>query len=273
MRKLSTSMLSYYKKHGLFDQLLGRDESSSSSLSMSPFQRSVFSFFLLFAVYEEVVPDFSIAGGDLSGFILSDEKPATSIFASPRTCHEYFFGAGYPPAELIGDMQRSAPLELNLHAHIAMQQLNMIQKSGKTTVAGLQRILDLVQTTKKRYSARFKVVEFPCESNMKFLRSDLSATSILNAVLIDTLDSLGSLLQDENIVQQLVAAHGELLHCVFQLVNLSNPRLTWRVEWLAYVALTWSADEIHVEWLLDKLGDSRYVMLFRHKTGYNRQIT
>lgn len=95
-----------------------------------------------------MAPEFSIAGGELSDFILSDENLSSSIFSLSRTCHEHYFGSAYPAAELVDDMERSKPLELNLHAPIALQQMNRHRKRDEPTVAELMAILDSAKAIK-----------------------------------------------------------------------------------------------------------------------------
>lgn len=86
---------------------------------------------------------------------------------------------------------------------------------------------------------------------------------MLNAVLVDVLGSLYALVHDEDIARHFEDARDDLRRCVFEIVKSSTSRLTWRAEWLTYVALKWTGDDVHVDWLLQKLGDSRYIALLQ----------
>lgn len=150
MTKLSNMMLGYVQRHGLVKRMTGSQDQSDSLLlpPLSRVEQSVLGLFLLFIVYEEVAPEFGIAGGQLSRFILSNRDLSMSVLSSSRSGLEHHFGELYPPEELIDDFERSRPLELNLDANIALQRLNDIRKSGQPSIQELMQLVELIRTTK-----------------------------------------------------------------------------------------------------------------------------
>lgn len=140
MGKLSASMVSYIQDHKLIQLLCGAENSFDESSQLSPTEKSVIATFLLFAAYEDLDSQYCNSGGQLSAIILADPAVAYMIFTLSRQSHGRFFGTEYPAEELMDDIERSVPLELHLHANMALSNIQQNCREGSPQIQQLHEI-------------------------------------------------------------------------------------------------------------------------------------
>lgn len=140
MGKLSASMVSYIQDHKVIQLLCGAENSFEESVQLSPAEKSIIATFLLFVAYEDLDSQYCNSGGQLSAIVLTDPVVAHTVFTLSRSSQGRFFGTEYPEEELMDDIERSVPLELHLHANMALSNLQQVCREGNPRIQQLHEI-------------------------------------------------------------------------------------------------------------------------------------
>ncbi|KAH0441989.1 hypothetical protein CcaCcLH18_01849 [Colletotrichum camelliae] len=100
---------------------------------------------------------------------------------------------------------------------------------------------------------------FANTSGRKLIATSYSIVAHFNAVLVCVLVAMTSVTPSESLQRDLVVAKDNLLRVTFRMVTHSPDQpVMWRNQWPVFVMAKETDDEIHRDWLLQKLENSSY---------------
>ncbi|KAJ9157336.1 hypothetical protein NKR23_g673 [Pleurostoma richardsiae] len=83
------------------------------------------------------------------GGLQADERLPETMFALSQNCLDQFYGDAYPAEELVDDIQRSKPLELNLRVNVALVRVNQARRRGSPSLEELLQLRDYLRSVKQ----------------------------------------------------------------------------------------------------------------------------
>lgn len=85
---------------------------------------------------------------------------------------------------------------------------------------------------------------------------------------------MASIAPSESLQRELTVAKDNLLRVIFRMITHSaDHSVMWRNQWAVFVMARETDDEIHRDWLLQKLGNSAYAAALNNSSAQNFNLS
>ncbi|KUJ20300.1 uncharacterized protein LY89DRAFT_578409, partial [Mollisia scopiformis] len=203
---------------------------------------------------QDIKYGFYYCGGKLAEYLNTDQTKLGTIYDLGRSALALNWGSEYPITEVIDDNENYMMLKLNSELNIVVEDINKSFKFTQKSDLGSQLGHEL-STLEQKYSFVFRLAATTTKPRTRTLvNADLSIAyyhAVRVCLFRCTLSDLKAPCPD--IIQSSLSCILSIAHQTFA---TGDDALFHRIEWPIFIAGVEIKDEIHREWIQEKLKHS-----------------